>query len=112
VTERFLGGRVKSMEHVAVSSSNIESIGYDSDAQKLQVKMKHGKTYEYSKVPESVHRDLMAARVSAMAIGTKPKKSTRQIRQKNAAQMGESLKLHERAYDVGGFRAPAKARTP
>lgn len=50
------------MKHQSVSSSNIESVAYDSGSQKLQVKMRHGKTYEYSKVPENVHRGLLEAR--------------------------------------------------
>lgn len=49
------------MNHVAVSSSNIESVAYDG-AGRLQIKMKHGKMYDYQNVPSEVYSGLMGAR--------------------------------------------------
>jgi KTSC domain len=42
------------MERVSVTSSNVESIGYDSDSATLQVEFKKGGTYQYFDVPEAV----------------------------------------------------------
>lgn len=49
------------MIRTSVSSSNLASVGYDSIAQILEVKFKHGGIYQYSGVPASVYTDLMAA---------------------------------------------------
>jgi hypothetical protein len=49
-------------QHVSVSSSNIESVAYNDVSRTLQVKMRHGKTFEYANVPAEVHTGLMAAR--------------------------------------------------
>ncbi len=44
-----------------VSSSNLVSVGYDSESRTLEVEFKAGATYQYSGVPEAVHAGLMAA---------------------------------------------------
>lgn len=44
-----------------VSSSNIKSVGYDPDSMLLEIEFHDGSIYQYSKVPQSVHRALMAA---------------------------------------------------
>lgn len=49
------------VDMVPVSSSNIDSIGYDTDRQKLYVKFIGSGTYEYSSVPEYVYNDLLNA---------------------------------------------------
>lgn len=49
------------MNRTPVSSSNIASIGYDSDAVTLEVEFHTGKVYQYFDVPEAVHVELMQA---------------------------------------------------
>jgi len=44
-----------------VSSSNLVSVGYDSESQILEVEFKGGAIYQYSGVPEAVLAGLMAA---------------------------------------------------
>lgn len=50
------------MNHVAVSSSNVSSVAYDEASRTLQIKLRHGKTFEYANVPPAHHAALMAAR--------------------------------------------------
>ena len=49
------------MERTQVTSSNIQSIGYDPDAQILEIEFKNGGTYDYSGVPEYIHAGMMNA---------------------------------------------------
>ncbi len=49
------------MQRRTVSSSNIESIGYDAPSQTLEVEFRDGRIYQYFGVPESVYAGLMAA---------------------------------------------------
>ncbi len=49
------------MEMVNVESSNIESIGYDSDNGILNIQFKKGGLYEYYEVPSYEHDGLMGA---------------------------------------------------
>jgi hypothetical protein len=49
------------MNHIPVSSSNIESIAYDPESQVLEAKFKHGGTYSYKGVPPQKYQALMAA---------------------------------------------------
>lgn len=49
------------MDRVSVSSSNISSIGYDSDSYTLEIEFLNGKTYQYFDVPVHVHEGLMQA---------------------------------------------------
>ena len=50
------------MERQAVSSSNIESIGYNPDSETLEVEFKKtGKVYEYYNVPQFMYERLMEA---------------------------------------------------
>ena len=44
-----------------VDSSNIEAIGYDTDAQELHVRFLSGATYIYHGVPQETYDNLMAA---------------------------------------------------
>lgn len=44
-----------------VDSSNIESVGYDSDARELHVSFVSGKTYVYSDVDDWVFHELLAS---------------------------------------------------
>lgn len=43
------------MEHVAVDSSAIHSIGYDKDTQHMEIKFKNGGTYRYPEVSPETH---------------------------------------------------------
>jgi len=47
------------MNRIAVSSSNVESVGYENG--KLEIGMKDGRTYRYSNVPRGTYQDLMSA---------------------------------------------------
>jgi len=49
------------MERVSVSSSNIQSIGYDSDSMTLEVEFNSGAVYQYQGVPQSEYDVLMNA---------------------------------------------------
>jgi len=50
------------MDMQPVKSSNIEAVGYDPVTQQLDVTFKgNPKAYHYYNVPESKHRELMAA---------------------------------------------------
>ncbi len=49
------------MNRISVSSSNLASVGYDSNNQILEVEFLHGGVYQYSGVPSSVYSGLMTA---------------------------------------------------
>lgn len=50
------------MQMKPVKSSNVESVGYDSETKTLGVKFKNNpKVYEYPGVPADTHAALMAA---------------------------------------------------
>ena len=49
------------MQRSSVSSSNISSIGYDSETQTLEIKFHNGGVYQYYSVPESEYNALMSA---------------------------------------------------
>ena len=49
------------MKRVDVSSSTLESVGYDEATQTLEVASLSGAVYQYHGVPMSVYRDLLAA---------------------------------------------------
>jgi len=44
-----------------VESSNIESIGYDSNSETLEIEFLNGSIYQYFDVPEHVYEELMSA---------------------------------------------------
>jgi len=46
------------MEKISVTSSNVESIGYDIGSETLEIEFKNGATYQYFDVPENVHNEL------------------------------------------------------
>ena len=47
------------MERTPVTSSNVSSIGYDTDSQILEVEFNNGAVYQYSGVPEYEYDGLM-----------------------------------------------------
>jgi hypothetical protein len=49
------------MQRSGVTSSNIESIGYDSGSSTLEVKFLNGAIYQYYNVPRSIYAGLMSA---------------------------------------------------
>ena len=49
------------MERVAVSSSNLSSVGYDPDSQTLEIEFHHGGVYQYAGVPREVFEGLISA---------------------------------------------------
>lgn len=49
------------MERTYVDSSNLESVGYDSNNCILEVEFKRGTVYQYFNVPEYVFEELMSA---------------------------------------------------
>jgi hypothetical protein len=48
------------MERIAVRSSNIVSVGYDSVSETLEIEFENG-VYQYARVPEVVYDTLMGA---------------------------------------------------
>lgn len=49
------------MERRKVSSSQIRSVGYEPSSQLLEVEMSDGTIWQYQRVPQEVHRRLLAA---------------------------------------------------
>jgi hypothetical protein len=49
------------MNRQRVSSSDLESVGYDVDIQTLEVEFKNGSIYDYFNVPSEIYIGLMAA---------------------------------------------------
>lgn len=49
------------MDMKPVSSSNIQSIGYDESTETLRVQFNNGSVYEYRNVPIIVYNDFMQA---------------------------------------------------
>jgi hypothetical protein len=47
------------MERVSVTSSAIQSIGYDPDSQTLEIEFKTGRVYQYLGVPQDEHDAMM-----------------------------------------------------
>lgn len=49
------------MERISVTSSNLCSIGYDSETSTLEVEFNKGSVYQYHGVPQDVFDSLMQA---------------------------------------------------
>ena len=49
------------IKRIPVASSNIASIGYNKEAQILEVEFHHGAIYRYVDVPEKVYKELMSS---------------------------------------------------
>ena len=49
------------MDRQPVSSSNIRSVGYEVETQKLELEFHGGGGYRYSGVPEAIYQGLMRA---------------------------------------------------
>jgi len=49
------------IEMISVSSSNIQSVGYDTEALILQIRFRDGGVYQYSGVPPMIFHGLMSS---------------------------------------------------
>jgi hypothetical protein len=49
------------MNRVAVTSSNLSSVGYDEASATLEIEFNNGGVYEYYNVPSNIHEGLMNA---------------------------------------------------
>jgi len=49
------------MDREHVRSSNLHSVGYDSEAEALEIEFHSGSVYRYSSVPSHVYEGLMTA---------------------------------------------------
>ena len=49
------------MKRTPVSSSNLESVGYDESTKTLEIAFLNGTIYRYLGVPPSIYRGLMSA---------------------------------------------------
>lgn len=49
------------MDRVAVNSSNLASVGYDSASRTLEIEFLNGGSYQYFDVPAHVHQGLLQA---------------------------------------------------
>lgn len=49
------------MNRTSVTSSNISSIGYDSNTRTLEVQFNNRSIYQYYNVPQSIYNGLMSA---------------------------------------------------
>lgn len=49
------------MNREHVESSNIESIGYDSESQTLEIEFLNGSVYQYFDVPDHIYTELIGA---------------------------------------------------
>lgn len=49
------------MERSPVSSSNVESVGYEEDSETLEVEFKNGALYQYFDVPQRIFDGLISA---------------------------------------------------
>jgi hypothetical protein len=49
------------MEREPVSSSLVESVGYDPEEEILEVELENGRVYQYREVPENTYQEFRAA---------------------------------------------------
>lgn len=49
------------MNRIAVDSSNLADVGYDSTIMTLEVGFRNGSVYQYFDVPETVYQEFMRA---------------------------------------------------
>lgn len=54
-------GDTESIQRVSVSSSNVESVGYEPSERVLEVEFKDGSVYRYFGVPEGKYHNLRTA---------------------------------------------------
>jgi len=49
------------MTRIPVTSSNVESVGYDQNTQTLEVEFKNGYIYQYFDVPKTIYNSMVNA---------------------------------------------------
>jgi len=49
------------MTRIPVTSSNVDSVGYDTGTQTLEVEFKNGYIYQYFDVPETIYQQMINA---------------------------------------------------
>ncbi|WIV68842.1 KTSC domain-containing protein [Natrialbaceae archaeon AArc-T1-2] len=49
------------MDRESVSSSLVNSVGYDPDEEVLEVELQNGRIYQYRDVSEEIYREFLAA---------------------------------------------------
>jgi hypothetical protein len=49
------------MNRIPVSSSNVATVGYDSETQTLQIEFNNGGVYQYFDVPQDIYEALISA---------------------------------------------------
>jgi hypothetical protein len=49
------------MERLPVTSTDINSVGYDVDSQVLEIEFHKGGMYQYFEVPQEIYEELMGA---------------------------------------------------
>lgn len=49
------------MNRIPVTSSNVDSVGYDTNTQTLEVEFKNGYVYQYFDVPENIYKQMIHA---------------------------------------------------
>ncbi|MDD5096424.1 MAG: KTSC domain-containing protein [Candidatus ainarchaeum sp.] len=59
VTADIISGGI--MKRIAVSSSDIASVGHSAEQEVLEIEFKNGGVYQYFRVPNKVYSELMAA---------------------------------------------------
>lgn len=52
----------REVRRVPVTSTNLQSVGYDASSRVLTIEFRNGSTYEYEDVPPEVHAELMKAK--------------------------------------------------
>lgn len=52
----------REVPHVPVTSTNLQSVGYDASARILTIEFRNGSIYEFAGVPPEVHAELMEAK--------------------------------------------------
>lgn len=62
------------MDMVRVSSSNLESVGYDRSSETLRVAFLNGSVYDYHLVPEHLYQGLLSAASHGSYLDTHIKK--------------------------------------
>jgi hypothetical protein len=52
----------RELQRVPVTSSNLQSVGYDEESRILTIEFRNGSVYEYEGVPPDVYSELMSAK--------------------------------------------------
>ena len=61
------------MNRIPVSSSNISTVGFDTDTQTLEIEFTNGNIYQYFDVPFTIYEELMQAESKGKFLSTQIK---------------------------------------